>query len=517
MSSQTMWIVMAILVFLLMAVTVMIFGGFKNKTKKHHHHRHSSTGSSSSGSSSSSTTTTGTSDFPPVTTMPEDDLVVLSSPVPGPLSASDAELTTVAAAAGGKIPGSYIIVFHPAAYARQRLASASTVVVAAEAQGLSQHALRGTAANLLQSILGHPGVGVAALGTQEIRPMHHYDDVLKGASVKNVSAQALAQLRRHPSILAIHEDTIVGLGPIERKLIEPRDVQAQAGSQVIPWGINRIGGPQSSTRAGNSSGIVPVDVYIIDTGRAVHPDVSVVSAANFVTSGTSTSNDLNGHGTHVSGTASALDNTFGVVGGAPGSRVRSVRVLDQNGNGSFSDVIAGVNYVAAQKRARPSFPAVANMSLGAYVGTTDLNALDLAVRDAISAGVVFTIAAGNSGGDASLYTPAHVPEAITVAAYDSNNNMAGFSNWGSFVTIQAPGVSVISTWLNRIYASLSGTSMASPHVAGACALYLSRHPSATPAQVKAAIIAAGAPSGSNPAINVSRPNTTTRSLYIASF
>ncbi len=299
-----------------------------------------------------------------------------------------------------------------------------------------------------------------------------------------------------------------------------QDRYSHAFVQSTPTGIGRIDADISSTLAGNGSGSVSgVDCYIIDTGiMPTHTDLNVVGGANFVTGSTSWA-DGHGHGTHVAGTVAAKDNSAYVVGVAPGADLYAVRVLDNNGSGQNSWIIAGINWVASQKAANPTRPMVANMSLGGYAGSTAYNTMDIAVRNTITAGVPFAIAAGNSSANASLYTPAHVTEAITVGAYDpSNNRFATFSNYGSVVDINAPGVNTVSTYKNGGTATMSGTSMASPHVAGTIALYLSTNPAATPAAVRTALIsAANAPVGSNPAITRVKPQTTTLSVYAGNF
>ena len=250
--------------------------------------------------------------------------------------------------------------------------------------------------------------------------------------------------------------------------------------QVIPTGIARINGPVS--------GFVDVTVAVIDTGiDASHPDLNVVNGVNFA-KGKSWS-DGNGHGTHVSGTIAAIDNTIGVIGVAPGANLVAVKVLDNRGSGFTSDVIRGVDWVAANADTID----VANMSLGGSASST----LNAAVENAVNAGVVFVVAAGNESTDACSKSPASAPNAITVSALDdrdgiSNNDpFAYFSNYGSCVDMIAPGVLILSTWKGGDYNTISGTSMASPHVAGAAALYLANNPNSSPADVTAALQAAG--------------------------
>ncbi len=300
--------------------------------------------------------------------------------------------------------------------------------------------------------------------------------------------------------------------------IEP-DRMAYAYAQTLPTGINRIDADQSSTLAGNGSGTVTgVDVYIIDTGiQTNHPDLNVKGGANFSTG--NSFNDGNGHGTHVAGTVAAKDNTSYVVAVAPGADLYAVRVLNNSGSGSYSQILAGVNWVT-NRRIQTGRASVANMSLGGYTGSTSYNSLDNGIVNSINAGVTYCIAAGNSSGNAQYYSPAHVTQAITVGAYSaSSNTWASFSNYGSIVDVLGPGVSVLSTYRNSSTATLSGTSMSTPHVAGAAAMYLSSNSAATPAQVGTALLnAATSPSpGPNPTITGVPGGTTNVSVYSGNF
>jgi subtilisin family serine protease len=263
-----------------------------------------------------------------------------------------------------------------------------------------------------------------------------------------------------------------------------------ASAQTLPWGIDRVDADISSTQAGNGSGAVSnVNVYVIDTGAAVHSDLNVVNRVNF-TKGSDT--DCNGHGTHVAGTVAAIDNSATVVGAAPGATITGIKVLNCRGSGSNSKVIKGVDWVTANA----VLPAVANMSLGGGVS----QALDNAVSSSAQAGIVYAIAAGNDGKDACNSSPARVGGGtnngiITVAATDINNQEASFSNYGNCVDLWAPGVNITSTWLNNGTNVLSGTSMASPHVAGVAALFLSSSPGTSPANAEAQLKANAALTG----------------------
>jgi len=308
---------------------------------------------------------------------------------------------------------------------------------------------------------------------------HVYGDAVNGFSAIVPRGQ-LDKIASDSRVNYIEQDSIVTI------FKKPAGNPGKGGSgnteqppQVIPTGIARIGGP---------TGSVNVNVAVIDTGiDASHPDLNVIDGVNFA-KGKNWS-DGNGHGTHVAGTIAAKNNDIGVVGVAPGANLYAVKVLDNRGSGFTSDVIAGVNWVAANADTID----VANMSLG---GSTS-SALNAAVENAVSAGVVFVVAAGNESTDACSKSPASSPNAITVSALDdrdgvSNNDpFASFSNYGSCVDMIAPGVLILSTWKDGGYNTISGTSMASPHVAGAAALYLASNPGSTPAQVTSALQAAG--------------------------
>jgi subtilisin family serine protease len=269
------------------------------------------------------------------------------------------------------------------------------------------------------------------------------------------------------------------------------DGEASISAQTLPWGVDKIDADVSSTRAGDGSGAVSnVNVYVIDTGvDTSHPDLNVVSFVQF-TNGPK--RDCNGHGSHVAGTIAAKDDTQGVVGVAPGAPIYAVKVLGCSGSGSWSSVISGIDWVTQNHKAN----AVANMSLGGSAN----QAVDDAVRNSAASGVFYALAAGNDGADACNQSPARAGAGTdngiaTVAAVDSSDQEASWSNYGSCVDIWAPGVSIYSTYKDGGYATLSGTSMASPHVDGGGALYLSTHSGASPSSVESALKAAAVSTG----------------------
>ncbi|GHG95836.1 S8 family peptidase [Streptomyces lanatus] len=259
-----------------------------------------------------------------------------------------------------------------------------------------------------------------------------------------------------------------------------------SGTQTNPpsWGLDRIDQknlPLNSSYTYPDSAGQGVTAYVIDTGvRITHSDFGGRASYGYdAIDNDNTAQDGNGHGTHVAGTVAG--NAYGV---AKKAKVVGVRVLNNSGSGTTAQVVAGIDWVA-QNAVKP---AVANMSLGGGADT----ALDTAVRNAIASGVTFAVAAGNESTNASTRSPARVTEAITVGATTSTDAKASYSNYGSVLDLFAPGSSITSAWNSGDSATntISGTSMATPHVAGAAALYLADHPTSTPAQVSSALTSA---------------------------
>jgi hypothetical protein len=303
--------------------------------------------------------------------------------------------------------------------------------------------------------------------TNNGRLIHTYSHTIRGFAAR-VPAEAAARMASsNPNIAYFEQDQIAYPFPppwCRDNPDDPRcggddgggDSGTTSPSEQIPWGVARVNG-----------GVVRElgTAWVIDTGVDLdHPDLNVDTSRsrNFVSRGKDQgADDPDGHGTHVAGTIAAIDNDIGVIGVAAGATLVSVRVLGRNG-GTYSDVIAGVDYVGANG----SSGDVANMSLGGGKS----NALNNAVVTASSSGVVFVIAAGNSSAEAKNYSPASAngPNIVTVAASTQADGWASYSNYGTPDPVDwiAPGSGVLSTYKSGGYATLSGTSMAAPHVSG---------------------------------------------------
>jgi subtilisin family serine protease len=319
--------------------------------------------------------------------------------------------------AGDKIAGSYICVFKDNAVSRGN--------VRAEAMRSAQ--------------------------AEQAQLKHVYTHAVRGFAF-NGSDRAVANMKaKNTNIAYCEQDQVMAAPPVRA---EGKPGGGTQPAQSTPWGVARVNGG-----AAGSFGTA----WVLDSGIDLdHPDLNVdVARSRTFLGGNTSPDDQNGHGTHVAGTIAARDNNIGVIGVAPGAPVVSVRVLDRRGSGSTSGVVAGIDYVAQVGRAGD----VANMSLGGGVSTT----LDNAVINAASGGVKFALAAGNEATHANNSSPARAngQNIYTVSAFAVNDRWASYSNFGNPpVDYAEPGSSIPSTWLNGGYNTISGTSMATPHLAG---------------------------------------------------
>ena len=309
-----------------------------------------------------------------------------------------------------------------------------------------------------------------------------YGHALNGYAA-TMSPEAAARIGQDPRVAYVEADQVVhAVDHLE-----------------VPSGIDRVAAPDARHQVGTHLTIDGKDDLRVDTGVAVidsgidhtHPDLNVVAGTDCTGGGPAGSTcadglagDGNGHGTHVAGSVAALDDGAGVVGVAPGARLHAVKVLSDSGSGYMSWIIAGIDWVTKHKASI----SVANMSLGCECSSS---AQDQAISSSVAAGIVYAVAAGNSDKDAATFSPANHPDVITVSALadfdgvsggagratcrtDQDDTLADFSNFGSAVEIAAPGVCIRSTWPGGGYNTISGTSMASPHAAGAAALLTSK-------------------------------------------
>jgi len=296
--------------------------------------------------------------------------------------------------------------------------------------------------------------GIAAAKGQKIKNLK----LLNASVVVLPNKESENLLKSNPHVLRVDEDVVV------EALFQEGDVKVKKASpqpvETLPWGVDRIEA-EKVWPLGNTAD--PVKVGVLDTGISnKHPDLVANAKGGVNTINPLKSwNDDNGHGSHVAGIIAALDNDIGVIGVGPAADLYAIKVLGANGSGYLSDVIEGIDWAVTNGMQ------VINMSLGT---SSDIQSFHEAVAAAKNAGIVVVAAAGNSGGAVSF--PAAYPEVIAVSATDENNNLASWSSRGPEVDLAAPGVNIYSTYKGTSYATLSGTSMAAPHVAGTAALVL---------------------------------------------
>jgi len=338
-----------------------------------------------------------------------------------------------------------------------------------------------------------------------------WSDALKGFLLSANESQAIAMSNDSRVAFVVQDGAIaVGTPDADPIVLAPDPSGFVNAPPDYFWGLDRINQrhlPLDQVYAFTNNG-QGVNAYVIDTGiLPTHYEFNQRAFAIYdaVDREGGTGIDCNGHGSHVAGSIGGQ--TFGI---AKQVRLFGVRVLNCQGAGTWSDVIDGVNFVTWHYR-RPEqqgIPALANMSLG---GATN-QAADAAVRNSIRAGVTYVVAAGNGNSDVSTYSPAGVAEAITVGATNMLDYRAEFSNYGTTLDLFAPGVAIYSAWIGdrHMYASASGTSMASPHVAGVVALYLQTNRTASPATVRSAIV------GSSTTGVVSNPGEGTPNRFLFS-
>ncbi|MER5871775.1 S8 family peptidase [Streptomyces sp. NPDC002044] len=380
-------------------------------------------------------------------------------------------------------------------HTRRKLTGISAIAVAALALGAAAALPASAADSGAQGVIENAGAAGSVPGS--------YIVTLKDSAARSTADSGKAVAKRYGAKIdrtysaALNGYSVevseaqarkLAADPAVKSVVQNRTFTVDATQPNPPsWGLDRI---DQRALPLNQSYTYPdkagegVTAYIIDTGvRITHQDFGGRATYGYdAIDNDNTAQDGHGHGTHVAGTVGG-----GAYGVAKKARIVGVRVLNNQGSGTTAQVVAGIDWVTANAVK----PAVANMSLG---GGAD-SALDTAVRNSIASGITYAVAAGNETADASTKSPARVAEAITVGATTNTDAKAGYSNYGSILDIFAPGSSITSTWGTGDTATntISGTSMASPHVAGAAALYLSLNPGSTPAQISAGLVAAATP------------------------
>ncbi|MFG2998451.1 S8 family serine peptidase [Streptomyces sp. NPDC048340] len=380
-------------------------------------------------------------------------------------------------------------------HTRRKLAGLSATAVAALALGAAAALPASAAESAPQGVIENAGAAGAVSGS--------YIVTLNDSAARSTADSGKAVAKRYGARIdrtysaALNGYSVevseaqakkLAADPAVKSVVQNRTFTVDATQPNPPsWGLDRI---DQRALPLNQSYTYPdkagegVTAYIIDTGvRKTHQDFGGRAVDGYdAIDNDNTAQDGHGHGTHVAGTVGG-----GAYGVAKKVKIVGVRVLNNQGSGTTAQVVAGIDWVTRNAVK----PAVANMSLG---GGAD-SALDTAVRNSIASGITYAVAAGNESTDASTKSPARVAEAITVGATTNTDAKASYSNYGSILDIFAPGSSITSSWGTGDTATntISGTSMASPHVAGAAALYLSQNPGSTPAQIRDGLVAASTP------------------------
>lgn len=351
---------------------------------------------------------------------------------------------------------------------------------------------------LKESVVDVPGAARGIASPLGVTVERTYTHALKGFAAK-LPPQALKGIRNNPLVDYVEPDIVLHAYPKppdkpDKPGKPPKPPEPPEEGDEVPWGVDRI---DADLNDGKGAG---VSVAVLDTGIDTdHPELAenYKGGYDFFNNDSSPEDD-NGHGTHVSGIIAADDNGMGIVGVAPDAGLVAVKAFDRFGRGWLVDIIAGIDWIIEH---RDDYNIkVANMSFGGDASQSGNQSLHDAVIALYDAGVTIAAAAGNSSDDASGHIPAAYAEVLCTTALTKNNRFARYSNYGSVVDLIAPGSKVKSTWLNGGFNTISGTSMAAPHVAGAAALYLDSDPNATPEKVMAELIAAGegAPPGGWP-------------------